>query len=630
MPKLRLAAMVGAVLAAVLPACGAGGSAASPGTPPGVPSASAPVATASAPATATAPSAPAVLVLQTGHPGYGAQYEAISPDGRLLATTAGSCPHDPCRVQIWDVATGAVLGAVEVPGYDLRWSRDGRFLAAGDDAYDLVTGTLGGSAGGDYEHKTGDAFVVHQGNRIEARRVEEGGGVKVLGAIDQVDGRLPVLGPVAIPRLPALAWAVGDVIAILDLRTGAWRTLSHTGGAFQQLHASPGGHTLLSRRGGQVVLWDPATGNRRGTIQVSERENPWSSFSDDGSVVLLPTSATEVVLYDVAAGKERARIAGMSYGRLSRSGKVAILGEPSTSFAVWGSMTMWDVEGGKALWKRRGFGPAAADPFSPDETRIAAKIVSLPVADAYHAFVYDTVTGKLATKVEGCTTAYVLRVEWRPGAGAELSSISPCGAFRIWNAHGGAVRSMAVAPTVMTQFWWTPDGAEVARNQDWWRYADGTFSPWPSAAGEARMPFELSFTPDGRWLIRSGVGTGQVLETGTRRRVLDLGQGGLSWAIPGALVLSPSYRPSARDPEDTQALVRVRDGARVSLLVAFAAGKLQVVALSPEGKFEALVNGEDIVRVRVGRDLREARLVAEGPAVEALRQPGLLKAVLAP
>jgi WD40-like Beta Propeller Repeat len=624
-----------ALLAILLPACGSGSVTAAP--PPSVSSGAA-VGLPSALVPAAPPTGPAVVVIQTGHPVW-VDSNAVSPDGRWLATRGGSCRAPGlCPVRLWRVETGAVMGTVDLPAGQLAWSREGRWLKSGGKAYDAHTGAVGDPpAEAHFEAEPGDPQVQSEGDRMQVKR-PAGGGPVLLGTVPVLDARLPVLGPIASSKGPKLvAWAVADVAVLLDLATGAWTTLSHPAAKpWRNLQLSPDGRTLLTQRGGEVVLWDVANGKRRSVLTADVTAAPWSVLSEDGALLLLPASARDAALWDVATGTARATISDATSGRFSPDGKRILFTRGTAdeggdvSPADWKVMKMWDVAGARVLWTKEHHEPSLLQPFSPDAALVVGS-VTLTRPDAAERHVFDAATGKRVAVVPGCAGSPDTSLAWNPRA-AVLASLSACGQLRTWDAETRKVRSQAVSPPGPGPLAWTPDGSELVFPQGRWRVAGEAVTPWPAApaapaaGGGVQHPYGFSFAGDGAGLMRWDAAAAEVVETATGRHLFDLGSRGF-WVGGSGIILVPPVRNESRN-DGTSELVRARDGARLRLVVAFDGGKLQAVALSPEGKFEALVNGEGLVRVRVGADVLQAALVAQGPAVDGLRRPGMLRALL--
>ena len=200
---------------------------------------------------------------------------AFSPDGSRLATVAEGPGREPRAVHLLDAGTGqpdgpALRGLAPGGSQAVAWSPDGRLVAAGDYAGDVLT----------WNARTGEPGPLHLSRPGEA----------VLSVAFSPDGRR-----LAATFDPGGAEvhdvAGGRLVAALrsapDARWVAW---------------SPDGRLLVTGHyDGRARLWATATWRAAGALAGHEGYVLWAGFSPDGRT--LATSGTDgtAVLWDVAS-----------------------------------------------------------------------------------------------------------------------------------------------------------------------------------------------------------------------------------------------------------------------------------------------------------------------------------------
>jgi Tol biopolymer transport system component len=260
---------------------------------------------------------------------------AFSPDGRMLASAAA----DPAAsVAVWDVNTGRlrmILRGHAARVQAIAFSPDGRTLAsAGGDGMVKLWDIAGG--------RERAALKGHKGSILTLAFAPDG---KTLASGSGADDRSIVLWDVA--------------------TSGPRRTLEGQKSPVMSLAFSPDGRTLASagsqrfvvegnRRTfgpGEILLWDVAGGGIKSSLKGHEGLIDSVAFSPDGRTLAsggYDRTAGGVILWDVATGKERARLTARPRGGRAPADRVcAVAFSPDNRWlaagASDGGVVLWDV-----------------------------------------------------------------------------------------------------------------------------------------------------------------------------------------------------------------------------------------------------------------------------------------------
>ena len=282
---------------------------------------------------------------------------AVSPDGTRLAV-AGGPGLPPVAVLGPDGRPVATLAATPLGHISrLAFTPDGEAVVAGCDqgfvvwsAKDLssVWFCRGDSAHGVAVHPTGHLLAVGTYNRrvelwsLPSRRLvatlaaprsgAEQAAMIVSGLRFSADGGY-LLAPAG-PRV--IGWAVTRTPEKVYL-------YGHTGGVMR-VAFSPAGNLLATTGKDRMVrLWDPSTGELRGTLAGHAQDVQDAAFTPDGRYLATGDWDGTVILWDPATGREVARVRAATTTpiqiwrvRFDRSGRVLAAGGS-------GGLVAWDV-----------------------------------------------------------------------------------------------------------------------------------------------------------------------------------------------------------------------------------------------------------------------------------------------
>jgi WD40 repeat protein len=256
---------------------------------------------------------------------------AFSPDGKYVATGG-----QDNRIRLWDLPSGEPamsIAAHHAPGgvSRLAFFPDGRTLASGSWAGD---GTV-------------KLWEVATGKERRLVGKDEGG----------------IAFVAASPKRKLLAWGNGGRIHLYDLTTDKETRWPSIRLAIDSVAFSPDGNLLASANGDATVrLWDVATGKTVRDLPAKQSTATGSqavAFSPDGKT--LATAGAEVILWDVATGKEQSKL-----GQGRQEGFYVALSPNGRRLAAstHNALRLWDVAAGKEV--QRWPGRAVSVAFSPN------------------------------------------------------------------------------------------------------------------------------------------------------------------------------------------------------------------------------------------------------------------------
>jgi WD40 repeat protein len=470
---------------------------------------------------------------------------AFSPDGTVLASG-----RDSDIVILWDTHTGEMLPEIWYwdddlsikfgslaysPPWDVAWSPSGERLAfalydgrvavwdmEGDEPLYILEG---------HTQQVWDLAFSPDGTRLASRIW---GGTLMLWDLatgehlHTLEDRAGSGGGVAwSPDGETLASGWGDgTVTLWDAETGEWvRTLEGRPGSesavlytqwgpgkttptlyeddTRGLAWSPDGETLLSGAPGEVIVWNPETGERLRTLEPAGVQSV--AFSPDGHTLVSGHQNGTIGAWDPESGDllhtQKAHVNALHGVAFSPDGATLASGAGD-------EITLWDAETHERLRALEGIGDVNSMTFAP----VGTTALALGLEDG-EVIVWDVENDERLHTLAGHSSA--VRSVASSLSRMMLASGGDDGSVILWNPetgerlytlerHARTVRSVA----------FTPDGTTLASGSD-----DGTMVLWNTETGSPlpalrEQPTEaldsLVFSPDGE-LLAAGTNDGTVL-----------------------------------------------------------------------------------------------------------------------
>ncbi len=411
---------------------------------------------------------------------------AFAPDGRTLATASADR-----TVRLWDVATGKSLFTLVGHSEEVNsvaFSPDGRTLASGSDDKTI---RLWNPATG----RSTSTLAEHSG----------------------------AVGPVAFaPDGKILASGSADrTIRLWNPAAGrSTSTLSGHSGAVSSVAFDPEGRTLASGAEDGTRLWEVATSEELRSLGEAGSHVGAVAFSPDGERLATYSREDDVVLWDPATGEKLAALEpAMAISVSAMLGFSPDGGILSLVFSRLGFGKSWDVAtgeelAGSRLLHRRGIGF-----LSPDGRMAATVALGL-------AFRMSSVPSGRELRTVGRPWRAVASVGFCAEGGA-LASRSEGGAVRLWEIPTGRLlRFLPGDPDLRTRSYLSPDAGILATSR-----RDEHLRLWDAATGDelatgVKLPDvirDMTLSRDGKTVAFGDLGShAQVWDVTTGDQLLSV------------------------------------------------------------------------------------------------------------
>lgn len=482
-----------------------------------------------------------------------------SPDSSRLA---GSYSNN--TIQVWDVVSGGNSITVETSSYaaSLAWSPDGNYLAIG----------------------SGDKIVRiwHAPSEKTISRLE--GHSDTVGALAwSPDGRQIASGS---SDKTVRIWDVTTQKAVVKLQ-------GHSGVSVVSLAWAPDGTRLISV-GGEVIIWDVASGRMLATLKGSFGLYDRAIWPTVGPRLATVSSRLSVRVLDVESQVEIASLQGHTteVERLTWSPDARQLA------SVGENVRLWDISSGGIL---SSIPDHISDVYclawSPDGKQIASGSQNGAI------YLWDSVRGKMVTTLVPIEPRWADCIAWSP-TGHLLASAHKGfsnSQVYIWDVKTGQVlkqlkpRTMTGETLVLT---WSPDGSQLTAGTQY------TVDVWDAVSGHciSSVKYDRTMTaqcadwfPGRKWLAIGSEydGTVQIWDIGSNTMYAEFTSHtkdvrSLAWSPDGNQLASGSW-------DGTAFILEINSKKPSRLMQEYSS--INSIAWSPNGKWLATGSHDWAVRV---------------------------------
>jgi WD40 repeat protein len=437
---------------------------------------------------------------------------AVSPDGRLVATTTGWVKEEEntARISIWSTSTGRLVTTLR-PGtsvFAAAFSPDGRRLAAAGDGSVRVWDTTTGRSTGVHSAVGGNGAVVSalafsaDGSALAA--ADYAGAVSL---VDLATGRDHVLHATTVKEA-----AVGsDRPVTTQLSFSADGRLVAAGDSMGELRVWDTAAFLPAASASADVAWGSIT----------------TTLADDGRVLAIAGKDGGVRLIDARTGRASGVLPALDHPVIGlvaapRGPSLAVVDEKGHTVRLWDLSTRTE----RTIPVPDSFVDAVV--FSPDGTRLTAHLAPTARYGKWTARTWDARTGRVVASPPGFSAA-TPHTSYRYSPDGRSLAVADRNGLTLLDARTGRTRSSwqtadtrAFGPmSAPSGGAFSPDGRTFADSR-----RDGYIELRDTRTGQVRSTMApgslpstvLTFSPDGRSLaVGDNGGTVRVWDLATAR-----------------------------------------------------------------------------------------------------------------
>jgi len=422
----------------------------------------------------------------------------------------------------------------------------------------------------------------------------------------------------------------------------------------------PDGQRLLSADLSSIMLWDMETGRQVRSFGDGAHRGSITgvAVSPDGRVALSGSSDQTLKLWELSTGREIRTLRGHTDDIIS------IAFSPDGRYALSGawekdsSLKLWDVTTGETVWTSPGHsGGVSAVAFSPDgryaissgkdktlkywgiASGALVRTVEEKTAGIVHSFssnsryalsligakdwkVWEVATGREIytftdlLKRPASALAVSPNGRWLLRANSDEDSLSLLDTatgneVRTFKGYTGKVWSVAFSPDSRYAF----SGGQEGIPRRWQIEAGKEVRPF--LAGKSLIDLDVSFSPDGQYVLVAGVGqnTLRLWEVATGRTIQTFSGHKGVFSPDGRLVLSGSTNTAKLWDTATGREIRTFYGHN---------GRVDDVAFSPDGQSALTGSTDDSLKLW---DIETGREIRTFSSVNGLMRVGIFSAV---
>ncbi len=427
---------------------------------------------------------------------------AFSPDGAQFATAG-----DSANIKLWDTRTGNLIETLSGHAqavWGVAFSPDGSRLVSGSQDRTVKIWNTHDSNDLTLRGHSGVAYCVAFSS--DGKQLASGSGTIVLHDAQTGDAKFRLKGHTAevgelsfSPDGTRLASAADDnTVRLWNTETGEEVAVlsGHTSWVTGVAYRPDSTEIASSSRDGTIRLWDAQTYEETATITGHRGVVYCVAYSPDGSCLASAGLDNTVKLWNPRTGKVIRTFTG--HTALVRSVAFDPLGQRLVSAGYGMKIRVWDVASGDQIAAAtRSSGAIFGVAFSPDGKRIATACTDQTVQ------LFDALSGQeIMTLVPG--KAGTSAVTFSPDGTRLAAAVAGKGAVRIWNAPPRHETTFLSGHTdTVTRVTFSADGSRIFSESEneklVWNVA--TRENIPDAAMWEPPEVTTHTSPSGRWFV---------------------------------------------------------------------------------------------------------------------------------